>query len=127
LVNPEVNIDRYRGSISPNKRIYDASSAAGATQETPNVGYGRYGAQDAFEDNYRALAPKAAMDLMRANTQSQNEYYNKAADIQNRGALTGLGLLGQQRANAYQRQDAERGMQYKWMNDIMSGVLGGLL
>ena len=96
-------------------------------RETPNAGYGRYGAQESFDDNYAAYAPKAAMDLERANTQAQGEYYNQAADAQNRGALQGLGLLGQQRSNAYGRQNAMQDMQYKWMNDIMGGVLGGLL
>ena len=39
-------------------------------------------------------------------------------------------MLGQQRANAQQRQSAAEQMQYKWMNDMMQGhssLLGGLL
>jgi len=98
--------------------------------ESPSAAYAPYGAQQTFDDTYRAMGQKAAMDLSRASTQAQNEYYNRAADIQNRGALQGLQLLGQQRSDAYQRQNAIADMQYKWMNDIFSGttgLLGGLL
>jgi hypothetical protein len=122
--------DSYRGSINPNSQGFDAAPGMKRLAASPSAAYAPYGAQQTFDDTYRAMGQKAAMDLSRASTQAQNEYYNRAADIQNRGALQGLQLLGQQRSNAYDRQNSMENMQYKWMNDIfggMTGVLGGLL
>jgi hypothetical protein len=123
-------IDRYRGAINPNAQIYDPSAGMGRLTESPSGAYAPYGAQATFDDTYRAMGQKAAMDLSRGTTQAQNAYYNQAADFQNRGALQGLQLLGQQRSNAYDRQNAAENMQYKWMQDMFRGggnLLGGLL
>jgi hypothetical protein len=123
-------MDRYYGAINPNKQIYDPSAGMGRLTDTPSGAYAPYGAQQTFDDTYRGMGQKAAMDLSRSNTQAQNQYYDQAADLQNRGALQGLGLLGQQRSNAYARQGAAENMQYKWMNDLFggaTGLLGGLL
>ena len=125
-----MNTDRYRGAIDPNKQIYDPAAGMGRLTESPSAAYAPYGAQSTFDDTYRAMGQKAAMDLSRGTTQAQNEYYNQAADVQNRGALQGLNLLGQQRSNAYDRQNAQENMQYKWMQDMFrngSNLLGGLL
>jgi hypothetical protein len=120
----------YTGAINPNAPVHNPSGGmARLTGPTGNA-YAPYGAQEAFNDNYRSMGQRAAVDLDRANTESQNAYYNQAADIQNRGALQGLGMLGQQRDNAQRRQSAAEAMQYKWMNDMMqgsAGLLGGLL
>jgi hypothetical protein len=120
----------YTGNINPNAQAYNPSGGmARLTGPTGNA-YTPYGAQQTFDDTYRAMGQKASVDLDRSGTEAQNAYYNQAADLQNRGALQGLGLLGQQRSNAQQRQSAAEQMQYKWMNDMMQGaggLLGGLL
>lgn len=109
---------QYTGSINPNRQIYDPS--AGMAQAAPSA-YAKYGAQSAFDNNYRAAGQQAAMDLGREATQAQNQYFGRAADSQNRGALRGLGLLSEQ-------NDALESMRYKWLNDMMSGnPLGGLM
>lgn len=118
--------DSYRGAIDPNKQVYSPSRQATGGYNP----YAKYGAGQSFEENYTPMAVASANEASRNATQAQNAYYNKAADIQTRGALQGLGLLGQQRSNAYDRQNTMQDMQYKWMNDIMgsgSGLLGGLL
>jgi hypothetical protein len=120
----------YTGTINPNARAYDPAGGMARLSGPASNAYAPYGAQRTFDDNYRGMGQKAAVDLDRSGTEAQNAYYNQAADLQNRGALQGLGLLGQQRSNAQQRQGAAEQMQYKWLNDIMrggSGLLGGLL
>jgi hypothetical protein len=120
----------YTGTINPNAQAYSPSGGMARLTGPTGGAYAPYGAQQTFDDNYRSMGQKAAVDLDRAGTEAQNAYYNQAADLQNRGALQGLGMLGQQRANAQQRQSAAEQMQYKWMNDMMqgtSGLLGGLL
>jgi len=121
---------KYAGNINPNAQAYNPSAGMARLSGPPGNAYAPYGAQQTFDDTYRAMGQKAAVDLDRSGTEAQNAYYNQAADLQNRGALQGLGLLGQQRSNAQQRQSAAEQMQYKWMNDMMqgaSGLLGGLL
>ena len=123
-------LDRVNTTINPNQQVFDPSAGMRRLTSSPSAAYAPYGAQQTFDDTYRAMGQKAAMDLSRSNTAAQNEYYGKAADIENRGALQGLGLLGQQRSNAFDRQNALEDMQYKWMNDMFRGgssVLGGLL
>lgn len=125
-----MNTDRYKGAINPNTPVFDPEPGMKRLTQTPSAAYAPYGAQQTFDDTYRAMGQKAAMDLSRNTQQAQNQYYNQAADVQNRGALQGLQLLGQQRSNMYDRQNAVEGMQYKWMNDIFggaTGLLGGLL
>lgn len=116
----------YEGQINPNTPVYTAPGAAAPGTKA----YAAHGAQGTFDDVYRGLGQKTAMDLSRAGTQAQNSYYNQAADVQNRGALQGLQLLGQQQDNAYDRQNATENMQYKWMQDMFrnsNNLLGGLL
>ena len=120
----------YTGSINPNLRQFQPEAGMARLTSSPSAAYAPYGAQATFDDTYRAMGQRAAMDLDRSSTEAQNQYYNQAADVQNRGALQGLQLMGQQQSNAYQRQNAVSDMQYKWMNDMMSGansLLGGLL
>jgi hypothetical protein len=120
----------FTGAINPNARAYDPAGGMERLTSSPSAAFAPYGAQATFDDTYRAMGQKAAMDLSRSTTAAQNQYYNQAADVQNRGALEGLRLMGQQKANAFQRQNASSDMQYKWMNDMMQGagsMLGGLL
>jgi hypothetical protein len=92
--------------------------------------YSHGAAQQHFADVYGSQAQQSSVELDRANTQLAGDYYAKAQQAQQQSALSGLGLLKQQRQNAYQRQQAQEGMAYDWMRDMVSGatsVLGGLL
>jgi hypothetical protein len=123
-----MNNFRYTGNINPGEQVYDPQFGQANLTASAGAAYAKHGAQDTFNNVARGFGQKAAMDLGRANTQSQNQYYDNAANAQNRGALQGLQLLGEQQSNAYQRQSALENMQYKWMNDMMGGgLLGGLL
>lgn len=123
-----MNNFRYTGQINPSEQVYDPQGGQARLTAPAGGAYAKYGAQGTFDNVARGFGQKAAMDLGRASTQSQNQYYDNAANARNRGALEGLQLLGEQQANAYQRQSAMDNMQYKWLNDMMSGgPLGGLL
>lgn len=79
-----------------------------------------------FGDVYNQQAQQARVDLDRANTKAASDYYASAQQAQHQSALAGLGLLGKQQQNAWQRQNAQQAMAYGLMNDITSGF-GGLL
>ena len=84
--------------------------------------------QQHFMDNFRPQAQQAAVEFDRANTGAAADYRQAATRAQNSAALSGLGLLNTQQANANQRDQAMQKMAYGWMNDMMSGgLLGGLL
>lgn len=117
-------------NIDASRLPYDARPGMASLQASPPQMYGNPAVQAHYEDAYRPVAQKAAMDLGRANTMAAGQYASKANAAQNEAVLAGLGLLGKQQQNAYQRQQAQESMAYGWMNDMMRGsnsILGGLL
>lgn len=121
---------QYRTSIDPSTQGYDPNPGMKRLQASPPSLYKDKATQQHFADVYRPEGQKAAMDLSRANSQAQAGYSDKAQDAQNQSVLSGLGLLGKQQDNMFQRQQAQQQMAYGWLNDIyggMNSLLGGLL
>jgi hypothetical protein len=79
---------------------------------------------------YRGQGQKAAVDLGRAASENQSQYYMTAQKAQDQSVLGGLNAMAQRQANAYQQQAEADRIRYGFLNDIMSGstgLLGGLL
>lgn len=123
-------MNTFRTSIDSTKQVFDPSQGQARLTKQPPVAFQSPAATQHFQDVYRGQGQKAAVDLGRAATENQNNYYATAQKAQDQSVLAGLGLLGEQQANAYQRQSIADQMRYKYLEDIMSGpkgLLGGLL
>lgn len=117
-------------SIDSSKQAFDPWAGTQALRAPAPQIYKNATNQSHFADIYKPLAQKEAVNVSREATQQQGQYYNAAADAQNRSVLSGLGLLAKQKENAQQRQLAAQDMAYGWARDLMggfNGILGGLL
>jgi hypothetical protein len=120
----------YKTAIDSSKQVFDPTAGQRQLRQQPAVQFQSPAASQHFQDMYRAQGQKAAMDLGRAATDNQNQYYMTAQKAQDQSVLSGLNLLAEKQGNAYQRQSEADRLRYKFMDDIMSGatgLLGGLL
>jgi hypothetical protein len=120
----------YRTSIDSSKQVFDPTQGQARLRQKPGVQFRAPAANQHFQDVYRAQGQKAAVDLGRAATENQNQYYMTAQKAQDQSVLAGLNAMAQRQANAYQRQSEADRIRYGFLNDIMSGstgLLGGLL
>lgn len=120
----------YKTAIDSSKQVFDPTQGQKQLQQQPAVQFRSPAANQHFQDMYRAQGQKAAMDLGRAATDNQNQYYMAAQKAQDQSVLAGLNLMAEKQANAYQRQSEADRLRYKFMEDIMgstTGLLGGLL
>jgi hypothetical protein len=120
----------YQTSIDTNKQVFDPSKGQKALAATPPVQFPSAAANQHFQNMYRAQGQKAAMDLGRAASQNQNQYYMAAQRAQDQSVLGGLNLLSDQQANAAQRRAEADNMRFRFANIFLGGkggLLGGLL
>lgn len=113
-------------NINAQSQPFSADAGMKRLQAAPQSVYGNSAVQGLYDDVSRAAGQKAAMDLSRAATQQSADYTMRANAAQNQAALSGLQLLGQQRQNAYQQQQAQQDMMFGAMGK-MNSLLGGLL
>lgn len=119
----------YKTAIDSSKQVFDPSAGQRTLRQPPPVSFSSPAAQRHMQDIYRGQGQKAAMDLGRAATEAQGQYYMTAQKAQDQSVLAGLQNMAERQANAYQRQAEADRIRYKFLDDILGsgGVLGGLL
>ena len=120
----------YRTAIDSSKQVFDPTQGQARLRQPPAAQFRSPAANKHFQDVYRGQGQKAAVDLGRAASENQSQYYMTAQKAQDQSVLGGLNAMAQRQANAYQQQAEADRIRYGFLNDIMSGstgLLGGLL
>lgn len=119
----------YNGSINPNTPVFNPAQSLQRLTAAAPPKYTNPGVQNHFADLYRGSGQQAAVDMDRAYTQEQNQYYLAGQQAINQNVLQGLSLAGQQQQDSADRGLAMQGQKYKMLGDIFGGggLLGGLL
>jgi hypothetical protein len=119
----------YKTAIDSSKQVFDPTQGQKQLRQQPPVKFQSAAANQHFQDVYRPQGQRAG-GLGRDATEAQNQYYLAAQKAQDQSVLSGLNLMAEKQANAYQRQAEADRLRYKFMDDIMggaTGLLGGLL
>lgn len=119
----------YKTAIDSSRQVFDPDRGQRTLRTPPPVSFSAPSAQRHMMDVYRGQGQQGAVNLGRATTEAQNQYYMSAQRAQDQSVLAGLQNMAERQANAYQRQAEQDRIRYKFLDDILGngGVLGGLL